>query len=236
MSGNLTGKRALVTGAASGIGRAAADALLDAGARVIGLDLDAPPDLRFLIEKADLRHEAEIVAGVKRATSALGGLDILVNAAGIMRESPVKDVEASDIDWHYAVNFRGVVLVTREALKHLGKGSRIVNITSELATLGRQNASIYVATKAAVVGLTRSWARELAPDILVNAVAPGPTDTPLLGFESMTPDQQALELAHPLGRLGRPAEIGQAVLFLCGAGATFVTGHCLAVNGGAAMT
>ena len=117
----------------------------------------------------------------------------------------------------------------------MGAGGRIVNVASELAYLGRQNASVYVATKAALLGLTRSWARELAPDILVNAVAPGPTDTPLLGFDAMTPAEQALELAHPLGRLARPEEIAAAIVYLAGPGATFVTGHCLGVNGGAAM-
>ena len=235
MSQVLLGKRALVTGAASGIGRASAEALARAGAQVVGLDRDTPADVAFPIEAADLREEAEIVAAVDRATSRLGGLDILVNAAGVMREAAVRDVEARDIDWHYAVNVRGLILVTREAIPHLGRGSRIVNISSELAALGRQNASVYVATKAAVIGLTRSWARELAPNILVNAVAPGPTDTPLLAFDKMTPDQQALELAHPLARLGRPEEIADAVVFLCGAASTFVTGHCLSVNGGAAM-
>ena len=83
--------------------------------------------------------------------------------------------------------------------------------------------------------MTRSWARELAPDILVNAVAPGPTDTPLLGFAAMTEAQRALELANPLGRIGRVEEIAAAVVYLVGPGATFVTGHCLGVNGGAAM-
>ena len=87
-----------------------------------------------------------------------------------------------------------------------------------------------------MLGLTRSWARELAPRILVNAVAPGPTDTPLLGFESMTANQQALEITNPLGRIGRPEEIAAAILFLAGPGATFFTGQCIGPNGGAAMT
>ncbi|MBN9275801.1 MAG: SDR family oxidoreductase, partial [Mesorhizobium sp.] len=84
-------------------------------------------------------------------------------------------------------------------------------------------------------GLTRSWARELAPRILVNAVAPGPTDTPLLGFEALTDRQQAQETMHPLRRIGRPEEIAAAVVFLAGPGATFFTGQCLGANGGAAM-
>ena len=86
-----------------------------------------------------------------------------------------------------------------------------------------------------MLGLTRSWAREFAPRILVNAVAPGPTDTQLLAFDSMTEEQKKLETAHPLGRIGRPEEVAAAVLFLAGSGATFFTGQCLGANGGAAM-
>jgi 3-oxoacyl-[acyl-carrier protein] reductase len=231
----LSGKRALVTGAASGIGRAAIDALADAGAVVVGLDLQPSPDGRHRFVHADLRHEAEIVAAVAEAARQLGGLDILVNNAGIMNEAPLREVTAADIDWHLSINLRGVILVAREALKVLGPGGRIINTASELAYLGRQNASVYVATKAGILGLTRSWARELAPDILVNAIAPGPTDTPLLAFGRMTPEQQQLELTNPLGRIGRPEEIAAAVVFLAGPGATFITGQCLGVNGGAAM-
>jgi 3-oxoacyl-[acyl-carrier protein] reductase len=130
---------------------------------------------------------------------------------------------------------RGAILVTREALPHLGEGSRIINLASDLAYLGRPNASVYCASKAAVLALTRSWARELAPRILVNAVAPGPTDTPLLGFASLTPEQQATETAHPLGRIGKPEEVAAAILFLAGPGATLFTGQCLGANGGATM-
>ena len=135
----------------------------------------------------------------------------------------------------FTVNVRGAILVAREALPHLADGGRIVNIASELAYLGRAEASVYCATKAALLGLTRSWARELAPRILVNAVAPGPTDTPLLGFEALTDRQQAQETMHPLRRIGRPEEIAAAVVFLAGPGATFFTGQCLGANGGAAM-
>jgi 3-oxoacyl-[acyl-carrier protein] reductase len=232
----LDGKRALITGAASGIGRAAIDALADAGATVVGLDLQPSPDGRHMFFAADLAQEVHIVAAVSAAVKMLGGLDILVNNAGVMREAPLRSVTAADIDLHFSINVRGAILVAREALKAMGPGGRIINTASELAYLGRQNASVYVASKAAILGLTRSWARELAPDILVNAVAPGPTDTPLLAFDAMTPDQKALELTQPLGRLGKPEEIAAAIVFLAGPGASFITGHCLGVNGGAAMT
>jgi len=230
----LSGKRVLVTGAANGIGRATAEAFAAEGARVIGLDIQ-PATGSIPIIRCDLTREDDIIAAVARAVAELGGLDVLVNNAGILQEAPLPEVTAALIDRHYAVNLRGAILVTREALSHLGDGSRIINIASELAYLGRANASVYCATKAAMLGLTRSWAREFAPRILVNAVAPGPTDTQLLAFDSMTEEQKKLETAHPLGRIGRPEEVAAAVLFLAGSGATFFTGQCLGANGGAAM-
>lgn len=224
----------LITGAARGIGRATAEAFRDAGAKVAGLDLAAGSD-PVPILACDLRREQDIVSAVATAVTMLGGLDVLVNNAGILREAPLGRITADDIDQHFAVNVRGPMLVTREALPHLGDGARIINIVSDLAYLGRANASAYCASKAAMLALTRSWARELAPRILVNAVAPGPTDTPLLGFDGLTPEQQAMETAHPLGRIGKPQEVAAAILFLAGPGATLFTGQCLGANGGATM-
>ena len=152
-----------------------------------------------------------------------------------MREAPLAEITADDVDVHFAVNVRGAILVTREAVRHLGRGGRIINLASELAYLGRVNASVYVATKAAILGLTPSWARELTPDILVNAVAPGPTDTPLLAFATLSEAQKQLEAAHPLGRIGRPEEVAAAILFLAGPDASLFRGQCLGANGGAAM-
>ena len=230
----LQGKRILVTGAANGIGRATALMFQEAGARVAGLDLkDSAAPIN--IKKCDLTVEADIVRAVAAAVGELGGVDVLVNNAGIMQEAAIAAITAEHIDRHFAVNVRGAILVTREVLPHLKDGSRIINIASELAYLGRANASVYCATKAAILGLTRSWARELAPHILVNAVAPGPTDTSLLAFDTLTAEQKRLETAHPLGRIGRPEEIASTVLFLAGSGATFFTGQCLGANGGAAM-
>jgi len=230
----LTGKRALVTGAASGIGRAAAEALAADGATVIGLDLK-PQEGNLAILACDLAYEGQVVSCVGEAVQRMGGIDILVNNAGIFEECPLGRITTTHIDRMFAVNVRGAVLVAREALRHLPAGGRIINIASELAYLGRADASIYCATKAAILGLTRSWARELAPRILVNAVAPGPTDTPLLAFETLTADQKAAETANPMGRIGRPEEVAAAVVFLAGPGATFFTGQCLGANGGAAM-
>ncbi len=193
------------------------------------------PKATLPIIAGDLASEPAIVAAVATAARRLGGIDILVNNAGILRELPLSAVTAAHIDQMFAVNVRGAILVAREVLPHLPDGGRIINIASELAYLGRQGASVYCATKGAILALTRAWARELSPRILVNAVAPGPTDTPLLGFDTMTAGQQALETANPMGRIGRPEEVAAAVVFLAGPGATFFTGQCLGANGGAAM-
>jgi 3-oxoacyl-[acyl-carrier protein] reductase len=230
----LAGKRALVTGAAKGIGKSIAGALSQAGADVLGLDRAVEGETNIL--RCDLAREGEIIAAVGEAASRLGGIDILVNNAGIMEIGYIKDITAAHIARHLDVNVRAPILVMREALPHIPAGGRIINIASELAYLGRAGASVYCATKAAILGLTRSWARELAPHILVNAVAPGPTDTALLAFSDLKPEQQSLETAHPLGRIGKPEEIASAVVFLAGPGATFFTGQCLGPNGGAAMT
>jgi 3-oxoacyl-[acyl-carrier protein] reductase len=230
----LKDKNVLITGAASGIGKATATAIVQAQARVIGLDVSDGGG-KVAIIRCDLAQESEIIEAVAEVARRLGGIDILVNNAGIMQDARIDEITAAHVDELFAVNVRGTILVTREALPHLTEGARIVNIASELAYLGRAGASVYCATKAAILGLTRSWARELAPHILVNAVAPGPTDTALLGFDRMTPAEQALETALPLGRIGRPEEIAAAVLFLAGPNASYFTGQCLGANGGAAM-
>jgi 3-oxoacyl-[acyl-carrier protein] reductase len=231
----LDGKRALVTGAASGIGRAIAAAMDEAGAAVMGIDRVEQGNAACPIVVADVSRETEVAAAVDKVAAMLNGLDIVVNAAGIMPETPLARMDMAAVERLFAVNVFGTISVAKAALPHLADGGRIINIASELAYLGRANFSAYCATKGAVLSLTRSWARELAPHILVNAVAPGPTDTPLLDFKNLSPAMRALETAHPLGRVGQPAEIAAAVVFLAGPGATFITGQCLGVDGGAAM-
>lgn len=226
--------RAVVTGAASGIGRACADRLARAGMKVIGLDI-ATAEAGHPLITVDLTNEAAVIAAMKEATATLGGLDVVVNAAGILSEFPLASFDLKAFERMVAVNLHGPILVARESLKYFGESGRIINIASELAYLGRANASGYSATKGAILALTRSWARELAPKVLVNAVAPGPVDTPLLGFADMSPAQQELETTNPLGRIGRPEEVAEAVLFLASPATGFVTGQCISIDGGAAM-
>jgi 3-oxoacyl-[acyl-carrier protein] reductase len=232
-------RRAIVTGAASGIGRAAARVLQEAGVAVIGLDIAGAADEAVPLLRVDLSDESQIVEAVAGAAGTLGGLDLLVNAAGILIDGPIRELRAQDIDRLYAVNVRGLMLTTREALRHMPTSGtdalRIINVASELAFLGRANASAYSATKAAVLGLTRAWARELAPLGLVNAVAPGPIDTPLLDFAAMSEAQRAVECDNPLRRIGTPAEVAGVIAFLASSGARYVTGQCYSADGGAAL-
>ena len=240
MTSSLAGKRALVTGGASGIGKAIAAAFAAAGAEVAVADrqpVEHPADGTFALQ-ADVADEAQVLPLFERALARLGGLDILVNNAGILIEKPLLETTAADFDRLIGVNLRGVFLVGREGLRAMvrqGSGGRIINVASELAYLGRAGASLYCASKGGILSLTRSWAREFAPHILVNALAPGPTDTPMLTGGATAPETLAKETLIPLARLGRPEEIAAAALFLAGPGATFMTGQCISPNGGAVM-
>ena len=245
----LDGRRALITGAASGIGRAIALAFAAEGAHVAAVDR-APQEKidavvaeigaagnQALALRADVAEEAEVLSLFAVVSGRFGGLDILVNNAGILIQKPLLATTVEDFDRLIGVNLRGAFLVGREALRLMareGQG-RVINIASELAYLGRENCSVYCASKGGVLSMTRAWAREFAPGILVNAIAPGPTDTAMLGPGSTSPETLAKEAQNPLGRIGQPAEIAGAAVFLAGPGATFMTGQCVSPNGGAVM-
>jgi 3-oxoacyl-[acyl-carrier protein] reductase len=250
MSGKLADKRALVTGASRGIGRAIAKALAAEGARVAvayGSALDKAEETVSQIAagggaafplRLEVGDEASVTAGCAQALERLGDLDILVNNAGVILEKPLLETTAAEFDWLMGVNLRGVFLVGREGLRAMtaqGTGGRVINVASDLGYFGRENFSAYCASKAGVLSLTRSWAKEFAPDILVNAIAPGPIDTDMLGPEAMSPEWREKEAQIPLGRIGQPEEVAGAAVFLAGPDASFMTGQALDPNGGSVM-
>jgi 3-oxoacyl-[acyl-carrier protein] reductase len=240
---------ALVTGAATGIGRAIALAFADAGASVAVNHLLAAVAAGAVAEEirsrggraqafeADVTDSAAVAAMVMAAEAALGPLDILVCCAGVIQEKPL--LATTDADWDFVVgtDLKGVFICCREALRGMaarGRGT-VINIASELGHLGRENYAPYCAAKAGVMGLTKSLAREFAPAIRVNAIAPGPVDTPMLSLEHMSPEVLEKEQAIPAGRVGRPEEIAAAAVFLASDAASFFHGQVLGPNGGAHM-
>ena len=238
----------LVTGALSGIGRACAVAFAQAGARVViagrhdeaGREL--ADELRALGSEAeyvnaDVRKDDDVRALVDAAVARFGSLDAAVNAAGTEgRPGPLAELTAES----YAATFDTNVLGTLFSLKHelrvmqaQGSGS-IINVSSTYGHEGAAGASVYVASKHAVEGLTKSAALEAASSgVRVNAVAPGPVQTPMLDrFTGTAERKTALVGTVPLGRAGEPVEIARAAVFLASEDASFITGHILDVDGG----
>jgi 3-oxoacyl-[acyl-carrier protein] reductase len=240
----LAGKVAIVTGGSRGIGRAVCLGLADHGAQVAFCHLDDPQadETRRLIDmrsrgfevSADVSQEAAVEQFFDASCTALGVPDILVNCAGILMESPAAETRMEDFDRVVAVNLRGSFLAARAFVRRARSG-RIINIASDLGLSGRENMAAYTASKGAIISLTRTLALELAPDILVNAVAPGATETDMTRPENMSPAALAKDLDTPLARFGRPEEIASMVCYLAGPQSTFITGQCIGVNGGSVL-
>ncbi|OOY23343.1 hypothetical protein BMI91_12595 [Thioclava sediminum] len=242
---NLQGKVALVTGGSRGIGRAIALALAEQGAKVAfchpddAQAQDTLAELQKLTEAeslpADVSDEAQVEGMFDAVMSRFGRIDILVNNAGILRESPIAETKIDEFDRVIAVNLRGTFLASRAFVRRTEEG-RIINIASDLGFLGREEMSAYTASKGAIIALTRTLARELAPKILVNAIAPGSIETDMTSPASMSPEQLAIDMATPLARFGQPEDIAAMACYLAGPQSNFITGQCFGVNGGSVMT
>ena len=246
----LEGKVALVTGGASGIGKATAVLFAREGAAVVLVDLkeegaDVAADLvraggRARFVRGDVTRAQDCDAAVREAVESFGRLDILFNNAGVIRRASVLETTEEEWDRAMAVNVKSVFLMARAAIPAMvrGGGGAIVNTGSGWGLVGGRNAASYCASKGAVVNLTRAMALDhAAQHIRVNCVCPGDTDTPMLREEARQLGEDVAAFlkgsaVRPMGRMGRPEEIAEAVLFLASEAASYVTGTVLVVDGG----
>lgn len=247
--GALEGRVALVTGAASGIGAAIAAAYADEGARLLLADRDgarledtarrcAAAGGTMVTSEADVTDADATRRMVQRCVSELGGVDVLVNCAGILTQAPLVEMEPRTWDEMIAVDLRSVFLCCRWAVPHmLERGwGRVVNIASQLGIKGGESLTHYSAAKAGVIGFTKALAREVAPGgVLVNAIAPGPIETPLVA--GITDEWRSAKRAElPLGRFGQPEEVAPtAVLLASDPGGNLYVGQVLGPNSGDVM-
>jgi 2-hydroxycyclohexanecarboxyl-CoA dehydrogenase len=245
---DLDGKVAVVTGAAGGIGAAIAAALVEAGAAVGVWDLDggrAKEVADGLAGRArgvavDITGRPSVEAAVVATESAFGPVDVLVNNAGIDRIEPFLQSEEATWDRIVAVNYLGTVRcchVLVPGMVERGSG-RVVNIASDAGRVGSSGEVVYSGTKGGVIAFSKALAREVAAKgVTVNVVCPGPTDTALLDqvAEASQKLYDGLAKAVPMRRIGQPADIAPAVVFLASAGAGYITGQTLSVSGGLTM-
>lgn len=242
---SLQGKSALVTGGSRGIGAAIAKTLAHQGAKVAisyNSSADRAAGVVRDIEAAGgtavaLQADAASADGpnrlIEQAVAKLGPLDILVNNAGVIAYGSIADTTVDTYTTNFDVNVRGVHETTRAALPHLNDGGRIINIGSSLSHRTFPGTGAYVATKAAVAGLARAWAKDLADRrITVNTVNPGSINTEMNPDHSDNPSAEMQRASNPMGRYGTPEELAAAVAFLASDEASYVNGTELAVDGG----
>ncbi|MDX1982723.1 MAG: SDR family oxidoreductase [Bryobacteraceae bacterium] len=243
MAKRLEGKSVLITGAASGIGRAAAQWCGAEGARVLALDRsrEAVESVAAAIRESGgsagpLPCDVTDTAAVTAAFSGITKLDGLVTSAGIAVRLPLAEQDEAGWDAVINVNLRGVFLCSKQALKRMGRGASIVHIGSGVGITGTRNRAAYTASKGAIVALTRNMALDYAPKgIRVNCVCPGFARTGLTAGIFADPERKAkIEAMHPLGRMGEPEDIAKAIGFLLSEDASWITGVVLPVDGGLA--
>ena len=248
-SGKLEGRRALVTGGDSGIGRAVSVLFAMEGADVAIVYLDEHDDAEEtarMVEEhgrrcvpipCDLREERHCRTAVERTTEALGGLDVLVNHAGEQHpRDSFEDISEHQLERTFRTNVFSVFFLTKAALPHLGEGSAIVNTTSVTAYEGNPSLIDYSATNGAIVSLTRALSNQLTEKgIRVNAVAPGPVWTPLIPATFPAEKVETFGDHVPLGRAGQPAEIAPSYVFLASEDSSFMSGQTLHPNGGSVV-
>lgn len=239
-------KVALITGGSTGIGKHTALAFANEGAKVLitgrnednlKASADQHENISYFI--ADVSDPADTAKTIKHVEQTYGALDILVNNAGVALPAPLEHSSLEDFDLLFNTNVRGLYEITRQALPMLEKSKGVILSTaSGAAVLPTANAAAYSATKAAVVALTKAWAKELAPKgIRVNVVSPGLTETPAWGKTGLS-EEQLSEMSKillsqvPLQRFGTPEEIASAFVYLASSDASFVTGSQLMVDGG----
>jgi NAD(P)-dependent dehydrogenase (short-subunit alcohol dehydrogenase family) len=236
------GRVALVTGGASGIGRATVARLAEAGMRVAASDIDpAGRDVAAAAGAEFFEHDVADEGAWERVIGDVlhqhGQLDLLVNTAGISMVAPVTDMTLAQWRALMAINLDGVFLGTKHAVRAMrerGAGGCIVNVSSASGLVGGPTASAYCASKAGVRLFSKAVALECAPDrIRVNSVLPGAVLTPIWGKSGMgPPDEDAIAAASPLGRMAAPEEIAEAILYLASDAAAFMTGSELVIDGG----
>jgi 3-oxoacyl-[acyl-carrier protein] reductase len=238
-------RTAIVTGSSRGIGAAVAERLAGDGfAIVVNYSGDAAPAEQLVsgIEatggraiacRADVADPASVAMMFDAAEAAFGGVDVLVNNAGIMTLATIADSDDALIDRHLAINLKGTINTMREAAKRLRNSGRVVNFSSSVVGLYQPTYGIYAATKAGVEALTHVFSKELrGRDITVNAVAPGPTATKLFLDGKDRKTVETIAGMAPLGRLGEPEDIAAVVAFLVGPDGGWVNGQILRANGG----